>query len=52
MASDTYINAGGFGNSAQLTQRDDRSKMLTRQFSVNYDNTFAEDHSLICFSFV
>ena len=46
VASDTYINAGGFGNSAQLTQRDDRSKMLTRQFSVNYDNTFAEDHSL------
>lgn len=46
VASDTYINAGGFGNSAQLTQRDDRSKMLTRQFSINYDNIFAEDHSL------
>lgn len=46
MASDTYISAGGLGNSAQLSQRDDRSKMLTRQFSVNYDNTLAEDHTL------
>lgn len=46
VASDTYISAGGFGNSAQLSKRDDRNKMLTRQFSVNYNNTFVEDHSL------
>lgn len=46
VASDTYISAGSWGSSASLSQRDDRSKMLTRQFSVNYDNILAEDHTL------
>lgn len=46
VASDTYIESGGTGTAAQMTRRDDHNTMLTRQFSLNYDNVLAEDHAL------
>ena len=46
VASDTYIDAGALGTAAQISLRDDHNTMLTRQFSLNYDNVLAEDHAL------
>lgn len=46
VASDTYIDAGGLGNAAQIYLKDDHNTMLTRQFSLNYDNILAENHKL------
>lgn len=46
VASDTYIDAGALGTKAQLSQKDNRSTMLTRQVSVNYDNTWGIDHHI------
>lgn len=44
VASDTYISAGGFGNSASIRQTDSRNSMLTQQVSLNYDNTFGDHY--------
>lgn len=46
VASDTYISSGAFGTQAQMSQRHDHNTMLTRQFSLNYDNVLADDHAL------
>jgi TonB-linked SusC/RagA family outer membrane protein len=37
VASDTYISAGGFGNSASIRQTDSRNSMLTQQISLNFE---------------
>lgn len=42
VASDTYISAGGFGNSASIRQTDSRNSMLTQQISLNFENAFGE----------
>ncbi|MDR1097715.1 MAG: TonB-dependent receptor [Tannerella sp.] len=44
IASDTYTLAGAFGNSAQLSVRNDRNWSITTQASLNYDRTFAGAH--------
>ncbi len=46
VASDTYISSGALGTQAQMSQRHDHNTMLTRQFSLNYDNVLADDHAL------
>lgn len=46
VASDTYIESGATGTSAQMSRKDDHNTMLTRQFSINYDNVLADNHAL------
>lgn len=43
-ASDTYTKAGSLYEKAFLTQSTGRSRILTGQFSLNYDRTFSADH--------
>ncbi|GAA4777720.1 TonB-dependent receptor [Olivibacter ginsenosidimutans] len=43
-ATDTYTLAGSLGTQARLIYRDDQSRNITGQLSLNYDHTFNRDH--------
>ncbi|TWI90985.1 SusC/RagA family TonB-linked outer membrane protein [Chitinophaga japonensis] len=45
-ASQVYTVAGAYGSKASLSTRDDKSRVLTVQYSLKYDKTFAQDHHI------
>ena len=44
--SDTYLVAGSLHDKASLGESINRYKMMTQQYSLNYDNTIAQDHHI------
>lgn len=44
-ATEEYINAASFTQSG-VYERMDRERTITQQYSLNYDNTFAEKHQI------
>jgi len=44
--SDTYTLAGALGSTASLSMQDNKNRVITGQFSLNYDRTFAQYHHL------
>lgn len=45
-ASEIYTLAGAYNSERYLSMRDDKSRTLTGQFSLNYDNTFSGNHHI------
>ena len=46
VASDTYTLAGALGSQAKLDVQRNDFRNITGQFSMNYDNTFGNDHHI------
>lgn len=44
--SDTYTLAGALGSKASLSQVDNKNRIITGQFSLNYDHVFAQFHHI------